>query len=167
MITQDQLARGVRPYGEFSDILTQISSLRTMGSKQRDDLLRGLYDLADRKLVAERLAATKRNEAFLLREQRRRISKVRASFCKAAQILEKACRSCEVEIEAKDALVSDSFEFGSQVRIAVATEKKNRSAAQKSRSAMECWVAYHSAPAYLLAQGGKISQCPRSDQDGH
>ena len=127
MVGQDQIAEGVRPFDEFSTIMTEImtdlSSIKKSGT-QLYDLLPELYRLAGEKAKTEQCARQNRSAVLKLRLKRRQMSKVRARFSDAARKLEEGCKSCGVEIEAADADIGSLFDPSKQPRIAVADRKK-------------------------------------------
>ncbi len=154
MIGQDQVEEGVRPFDEFSTIMTELiedpSSLKKSAIPR--GLLPELYRLAVEKAKKEQCARENRRAVLELRLQRRQMSRVRARFSNAARNLEEACKFCGVEIDAADADIGSLFDPSKELRIAVATEKKT-GGAQRSRIHSD---AENTAPAYFLAAGGKI-----------
>jgi hypothetical protein len=129
MSYQDEIAQRIRPFSEFSRIMTQLPSLDKMECKQREDLLHELYRLAAGKAIRARWAEQQWRSIAKLREQRREIAKVGTLFRKIAKDLEDAHKSFRGSIlEVEDAYVGRVF------RPAIPGRDKEGVAAQTTQS---------------------------------
>ena len=125
MTYQDEIARRMRPFIEFSRVMNQLPSLKRMKSAERKDLLRDFYDLAAGKALRDRWAERQWHYIPLLREQGREIYKVVTVFSNVAQALEGARKSRAGSIfEVEDAYIGKLFES------AAVDKNKNGLAAQ-------------------------------------
>jgi hypothetical protein len=106
----DEIAKRMRPFSEFSTIMTRLPSLGKLKPDQRDELLSELYRLAAGKALRARWAEQQRLSIPKLREQSRHISKVVTLFRNLAKALEDAHSSFGGSIsEVEDAYVARVF----------------------------------------------------------